>query len=99
MTKSLRFTRLLICKCLIEYLHDPTWKKLLGAEFEKPYMKELEESLEKEYESKTIYPKPENIFSAFNLTSFLKIKVVIIGQDPYHGPIKHTACVSLFKKV
>ena len=85
---------------LTEYLHDPSWKKLLGAEFEKPYMKELEATLEKEYESKTIYPKPENIFAAFNLTPFHKIKVVIIGQDPYHGPNQaHGLCFSVLKGV
>jgi uracil-DNA glycosylase len=85
---------------LIEYLHDHSWKKLLDAEFEKPYMKELEESLEKEYESKTIYPSLENIFSAFNLTPIEKIKVVIIGQDPYHGPNQaHGLCFSVQKGV
>jgi uracil-DNA glycosylase len=85
---------------LIEYLHDPSWKNLLVAEFEKPYMKELEAKLQKEYESKTIYPRPENIFSAFNLTPFEKIKVVIIGQDPYHGPNQaHGLCFSVQKGV
>ena len=84
----------------IDYLQDPAWKKLLSAEFEKPYMQKLEETLKKEYETKTIYPKKENIFSAFNLTSFEKIKVVIIGQDPYHGPNQaHGLCFSVQKGV
>ena len=83
-------------KPLINYLHDPIWKNLLQDEFEKPYMRELEEKLIIDYQTKTIYPKPENIFEAFNLTPFEEIKVVIIGQDPYHGPNQaHGLCFSV----
>jgi uracil-DNA glycosylase len=83
-------------KALIEYLHDPTWKNLLKSEFDKTYMRELEQKLNEDYQNKTIYPTTENIFSAFNLTPFEKVKVVIIGQDPYHGPNQaHGACFSV----
>lgn len=81
---------------LVNYLHEPTWKNLLQDEFEKPYMHALEEKLREDYKTKTIYPTPENIFSAFNLTPFDSIKAVIIGQDPYHGPNQaHGLCFSV----
>lgn len=83
-------------KPLQNYLHEPTWKSLLQDEFDKPYMQTLEEKLVEDYQTKTIYPLPSNIFEAFNLTSFNKIKVVIIGQDPYHGPNQaHGLCFSV----
>ena len=63
-----------------------SWYDLLKDEFDKPYYKELENFLKKEYETKTIYPKPENVFNAINQVPLDKIKVVIIGQDPYHEP-------------
>jgi uracil-DNA glycosylase len=85
---------------LINYLHDPAWRDLLKDEFEKDYMRDLEANLKKEYDSKTIYPKAENIFAAFNLAPFEKVKVVIIGQDPYHGPNQaHGLCFSVQKGV
>ncbi len=65
----------------------PSWLKHLEKEFEKPYMKEIKSFLEKEIKSgKTIYPHPKNIFAALNYTPLDKVKVVIIGQDPYHWP-------------
>ncbi len=85
-----------LTKKLIEYLKDPSWKKILAPEFQKPYMQELESILNTEYTNKIIYPSPENIFSTFNHTPFDKIKVVIIGQDPYHGPNQaHGLCFSV----
>ena len=68
-----------------ELLYDKSWKKLLSDEFKKPYIKELEDFLQKERKHSLIYPAEQNIFNAFNLTPFEKLKVVIIGQDPYHG--------------
>lgn len=65
---------------------EASWKTILKDEFEKPYFKSLKEFVRKEYLSKTIYPKPEDLFRAFNLCPFDKVKVVILGQDPYHGP-------------
>lgn len=62
-----------------------TWQEILKVESEKDYYKKLMESIEKEYSNYTIYPKKEELFSAFTLTPFEKVKVVILGQDPYHG--------------
>lgn len=61
------------------------WKAILKEEFEKPYFKDLVEFVKKEYASKQCFPPGEKIFSAFNRTPFDEVKVVIIGQDPYHG--------------
>jgi len=60
------------------------WKEILKDEFDKDYYKELIKFLEKEYKEYTIFPKVEDVFSAFNYTPFDNVKVVIIGQDPYH---------------
>ncbi|MDD2356319.1 MAG: uracil-DNA glycosylase [Thiovulaceae bacterium] len=68
-----------------ELLHDKSWRELLSDEFEKPYIKELEEFLDEERKHFLVYPEQENIFNAFNLTPLENLKVVIIGQDPYHG--------------
>ena len=65
-------------------MHE-SWKPVLQAEFEQPYFKELSEFLHAAYESKTIYPPKQQVFSAFT-TDLNQVKVVIIGQDPYHGP-------------
>lgn len=62
------------------------WANLLKNEFEKPYFKELQDFLEKEYSTKTIYPEMANIFNALNAVKYEDVKVVIIGQDPYHEP-------------
>ncbi len=62
------------------------WKDFLFQEFSQPYMQELKAFLEKEKsEGVTIYPPPDEVFNAFNSTPLSKIKVVILGQDPYHG--------------
>ncbi|MFA6238897.1 MAG: uracil-DNA glycosylase [Bacteriovorax sp.] len=85
-----------LSKNLPDYLLDPSWKKQLQSEFAKPYMHELETKLRFEYSEKNIYPRPSDIFSAFNLTPFDAVKVVIIGQDPYHGPEQaHGLCFSV----
>lgn len=66
---------------------DPSWQAVLGAEFDKPYMQSLKAFLQQEKTAgKTIYPPGPLIFNAFNHTPFDKVRVVIIGQDPYHGP-------------
>ncbi|MFN0256858.1 uracil-DNA glycosylase [Pedobacter ureilyticus] len=65
---------------------EPSWFKILEGEFEKPYMKSLKDFLQQEKQAGfTIYPKGSDIFNAFNHTPFEKVKVVILGQDPYHG--------------
>lgn len=61
------------------------WDKLLEDEYKKEYFVNLIEFLKKEYKEKTIYPKQNEIFNAFRYTSYDDVKVVIIGQDPYHG--------------
>lgn len=61
------------------------WQSFFDSEMKKPYYLELREKLKEEYKNYTVYPKMENIFNAFRLTPISNIKVVIIGQDPYHG--------------
>ncbi|MDD2595060.1 MAG: uracil-DNA glycosylase [Bacteroidales bacterium] len=66
---------------------EQSWKEALKEEFDKPYFERLVEFLHSEKkEGRTIYPPGSLIFNAFNLTPFDKVKVVIIGQDPYHNP-------------
>jgi len=62
------------------------WKKVLAAEFQKKYFKDLSAFLSKEKKEAQIYPPEPFIFKAFNSTPFDAVKVVILGQDPYHGP-------------
>ena len=64
---------------------EPSWKAKLKDEFDKPYFKELTEFVKEEYKTEKIYPVPKFIFRAFDLCPFDKVKVVILGQDPYHG--------------
>ncbi len=63
-----------------------SWKALLSEEFEQPYFQQLTAFVRDEYKSRTIYPRGADIFKAFDSCDFSDIKVVIIGQDPYHGP-------------
>ncbi|MCX7696955.1 MAG: uracil-DNA glycosylase [Bacteroidales bacterium] len=63
----------------------PCWKELLWDEFQKPYFAELKNFLIEEKKKYRIFPPGHEIFNAFNLTPFEKVKVVILGQDPYHG--------------
>ncbi len=65
---------------------EASWKKVLEEEFGKEYFKELRKFVKEEYQNAIIYPPPKNIFRAFELTPFDKVEVVILGQDPYHGP-------------
>ncbi len=65
---------------------EPSWKKVLIDEFNKPYFVALKEFLVEEKKKYVVYPAGANIFNAFACTPFNKVKVVIIGQDPYHGP-------------
>lgn len=61
------------------------WDNLLKHEYKKDYFKNLEKFVNDEYKNKTIYPKINEVYNAFRYTSFNDVKVVIIGQDPYHG--------------
>jgi uracil-DNA glycosylase len=65
---------------------ESTWKERLQNEFEQPYFKQLVNFVKDEYQQNTVYPPGKQIFSAFDRCSFDNLKVVIIGQDPYHGP-------------
>ncbi len=64
---------------------EPSWKEHLKGEFEKAYFEELTNFVKNEYQKGKVYPAPKNIFRAFDLCPFDKVKVVILGQDPYHG--------------
>jgi uracil-DNA glycosylase len=64
---------------------EASWKQALAPEFAEPYFEELTNFVKKEYQEATVYPHPKNLFNAFALTPFDKVKVVILGQDPYHG--------------
>ena len=65
---------------------EASWREHLKDEFEKDYFKKLREFVRSEYKNNTIYPSPKNIFHAFDACPFDSVKVVILGQDPYHGP-------------
>lgn len=79
----------------------PSWLKAIGGEFDKPYMQSLRAFLQAEKQAgKVIYPAGSNIFNAFNTTPFDAVKVVILGQDPYHGPGQaHGLCFSVLPGV
>lgn len=64
---------------------EPSWKEVLQEEFSKEYFNALTQFVRTEYKQGGVYPPPKNIFRAFDLCPFEKVKVVILGQDPYHG--------------
>ncbi len=75
---------------------EESWKKHLAPEFEKDYFVQLTDFVRNEYAHTTVYPPGRLIFNAFNLCPFDRVKVVIIGQDPYHGPGQaHRLCFSV----
>ena len=65
---------------------ENSWKQALAAEFVKPYFEQLTQFVRSEYHRTTVYPPGKEIFAAFDATPFDQVKVVIIGQDPYHEP-------------
>ena len=72
------------------------WLEPISGEFRKPYYKKLYETVKMEYETREIYPAPDDIFNAFAFTPLSKVKVVILGQDPYHEPGQaHGLCFSV----
>lgn len=76
------------------------WNPLLRPEFDKPYWAELQEFLRHERANATVFPPPEQVFSALHLTPFAQTKVLILGQDPYHGPGQaHGLCFSVTEGV
>ena len=76
---------------------EPSWKEILHEEFDRPYFQQIPLHLKTEKsQGKTIYPPGSQIFNAFNITPFDKVKVVILGQDPYHGQGQaHGLCFSV----
>jgi len=75
---------------------ENSWKNLLQDEFDQPYFKTLTDFVRDEYRQQTVYPKGSLIFNAFNQCPFDQVKVVIIGQDPYHEPGQaHGLCFSV----
>jgi len=75
---------------------ESSWKEALQQEFEKDYFINLTNFVREEYRAKTVYPPAGLIFNAFNLCPFSNVKVVLIGQDPYHGPGQaHGLCFSV----
>lgn len=62
------------------------WQEVIGEEFDKPYYLKLREFLKEQYATETVYPPKDEIWSAFEHTAYNEVKVVILGQDPYHGP-------------
>lgn len=79
----------------------PSWLQTIGAEFDKPYMQQLKQFLITEKQAgKVLFPAGNHIFNALNATPFDKVKVVILGQDPYHGPGQaHGLCFSVLPGV
>ncbi|MCL1934272.1 MAG: uracil-DNA glycosylase [Candidatus Azobacteroides sp.] len=75
---------------------EQSWKERLTPEFEKPYFRTLTDFIRQEYTVQRIYPKGSQIFNAFDKTPFDRVKVVILGQDPYHEPGQaHGLCFSV----
>ena len=71
---------------MTKIIFENDWQDVLGAEFDKPYYLQLRDFLKQEYITETVYPPMEDMWSAFCYTPYHKVKVVILGQDPYHGP-------------
>lgn len=69
----------------MQWIKQPCWNEILESETQKDYFKDLKTFVVEQYNSQKVYPKQEDIFNALELTPFNKVKVVIIGQDPYHG--------------
>jgi len=75
---------------------EASWKEQLKEEFEKPYFKALSDFVRAEYMGKTVYPPPKSVFNALDSVPFDEVRVVILGQDPYHGPGQaHGLCFSV----
>lgn len=81
-------------------MYNNGWTEFLKHELQQPYFQELSAFLKEEYANKTIYPKKEEVFSCFYYTDYKDVKVVILGQDPYHQPNQaHGMCFSVKKGV
>lgn len=65
---------------------EESWRKILSEQWDKPYFEELTDFVRQQYATTTVYPSASKIFAAFDACPFNQVKVVILGQDPYHGP-------------
>src|SRR3989304_5985923 len=75
---------------------ETSWRPVLTAETEKPYWKELQQFVREERKKYTVYPPDKEVFAALHLTPYDKVSVLILGQDPYHGPGQaHGLCFSV----
>ena len=72
------------------------WLEALKGEFKKPYYKKLFETVNQEYRTRQIFPPADDVFNAFHLTPLNEVKVVILGQDPYHNVGQARACPTLW---
>lgn len=70
----------------MEKEYDNDWQEILAEEFEKPYFQQLKKRVVEEYRIATVYPQIDDVMNAFYTVSYKDVKVVILGQDPYHGP-------------
>ncbi|NBX13139.1 MAG: uracil-DNA glycosylase, partial [Acidimicrobiia bacterium] len=76
------------------------WNPLLRGEFEKPYWKQLQAFVDDERRRHTVYPSREDVFASLRTTSYADVKVLVLGQDPYHGPGQaHGLCFSVQRDV
>lgn len=75
------------------------WMQALQGEFHKPYYKELYQFVRNEYNTTVVFPPADDIFNAFHLTPLHEVKVVIIGQDPYHNVGRPMVCVFLWSRM
>ena len=71
---------------MVKKILSTDWQEVVAEEFTKPYYLELQQFLKEQYEKATVYPPKEKIWTAFEQTAYKDVKVVILGQDPYHGP-------------
>lgn len=71
-----------------------SWRGVLGDELQQPYFKELTEFVEEERANGPVYPPREEVFAALEATPYDSVKVLVLGQDPYHGEGQGTACAS-----
>jgi uracil-DNA glycosylase len=75
---------------------DSSWQTVLASEFEKPYFQKLQEFLKQERQTETVFPPEEDVFSAFELTAYPEVNVLLLGQDPYHDNNQaHGLCFSV----
>jgi uracil-DNA glycosylase len=81
---------------MMNLIQDPTWQQQLQSEFDQPYFQSLAQFVDHQYQTTTVYPPQRLIFSAFDACPFDQVKVVILGQDPYHEPNQaHGLCFSV----